>query len=310
MITLTEPDVRRLLDPARLISALEAAFRDRYPAVVVPLRTQIETVGGTFLIMPCYDRAGHTLGMKLVTVREKAVGGDGRVHAGYLLIDPESGEIKMLAAAKHLTAIRTAATSALATKYLAREDARVLGVIGTSTQAQSHLQIVRLVRRFGRFLVAGRTRERTQEFARAMSEELGAGVEAVDAAECAAQADVLCTCTNAGTPLFDGTVIRPGTHINSIGAFQPHAREVDSLTVQRARVVVESYEAALAEPGDLLIPIGEGVITGEHIVADLHELVAGAKAVRLASEDVTLFKSVGNALEDLVAAEMLAAALG
>jgi ornithine cyclodeaminase/alanine dehydrogenase-like protein (mu-crystallin family) len=309
MITLSEIDVRRLLDPARLVSALEAAFRDRYPAVVAPLRTQTETVGGIFLIMPCYDRAGHTLGLKLVTVREKA-GGDGRVHASYLLIDPESGEIRMLAAAKHLTAIRTAATSALATKYLAREDAGVLGVIGTSTQAQSHLQIVRRVRRFGRFLVAGRSRERTQEFARAMSEELGVEIEAVDAAECAAQSDVLCTCTNSATPLFEVNLVRPGTHINAVGAFQPHARELHSLTVQRARVVVESYEAALAEPGDLLIPIGEGVITGEHIVADLHELVTGAKAVRIASEDVTLFKSIGNALEDLVAAEMLAAALG
>jgi len=306
MLILSESDVLRRLDAGRLISALEAAFCDRYSSVTIPQRTHLEIEDGILLLMPCYDRGGRTLGMKTVVVREKDTGGEGRVRASYLLLDLMSGQPRMTAGAKHMTAMRTAATSSLATKYLAREDAKVLGVIGTSTEARIHLEVLQLVRRFERFLVAGRMPKRTQAFAREMSQSLKVEIEAVDAGTCAAGSDVLCTCTNSSTPLFDGGVVRPGTHINAIGAFQPHTRELDSSVVKRSQVVVESYDAALAEAGDLLIPIGEGAIGRDHIVADLHELVTGAKTVRTSANDITLFKSVGNALEDLVAAELIA----
>jgi len=137
-----------------------------------------------------------------------------------------------------------------------------------------------------------------------MSEVLSLAVEPADARTCAAQSDVICTCTTARDPLFDGDLLRPGTHLNLVGAFQPHAREVDAVTIQRSRVVVDTYDAALAEAGDVLIPMREGLITRAHLLADLHELTAG-NLVRRNRDEITVFKSVGCALEDLVAAELL-----
>ena len=139
-----------------------------------------------------------------------------------------------------------------------------------------------------------------------MSEEVRLPVESTDARTCASQSDVLCTCTTSQVPLFDGNLLRPGTHLNLVGAFQPHAREVDSRTVQRAYIVVDTYDGALAEAGDLVIPIKEGVISRNHIAADLHELLTGNKPGRTSPSEITLFKSVGCALEDLATAELLA----
>src|SRR5437660_8846088 len=138
-----------------------------------------------------------------------------------------------------------------------------------------------------------------------MSQKINRPVESVDAQTCATQSDVLCTCTTSPVPLFDGNLLRPGTHLNLIGAFQPHAREVDSRTVQRAHVIVDTYDGALAEAGDLLIPIKEGIISRDHIAADLHELLTGKKPGRTSASEITLFKSVGCALEDLITAELL-----
>ena len=118
---------------------------------------------------------------------------------------------------------------------------------------------------------------------------------------------MICTCTTSQTPLFEGQVLRPGVHLNLVGAFQPHAREVDSATVQRSRIFVETYDGVLAEAGDLLIPMQEGIIAREQIAGDLHELLSGKKRGRIAPGAITLFKSVGYALEDLATAELLTA---
>jgi ornithine cyclodeaminase/alanine dehydrogenase-like protein (mu-crystallin family) len=212
-----------------------------------------------------------------------------------------------MASANYLTDLRTAATSAVATKCLAGEDARVLGIFGTGRQARAHIQVLPLVRRFERVLVCGNHPAQAREFATQMSQEINRPVESVDAQTCVTQSDVLCTCTTSQLPLFDGNLLRPGTHLNLVGAFQPHAREVDSHTVQRAHVVVDTYDGALAEAGDLLIPTKEGVISRDHIAADLHELLTGKKQGRTTSSEITLFKSVGCGLEDLVTAELLQA---
>lgn len=305
MLELSEDEVRRGLEPDRLISAIEVAFRDRYPNVSIPVRVQMESADGIFLIMPCYDRAGHALGMKLVVVQANPVRPEDRIQATYMLLDPETGRPRLLLSAKYLTDLRTAATSAVATKFLAREDARVLGVFGTGRQARAHLKVVPLVRRFERVLVCGREPRQTREFATEASAELRLPIATTDARTCAAESDVICTCTTSQTPLFDGNLVRPGTHLNLVGTFQPHAREVDSATIQRARVVVDTYDGALAEAGDLLIPMRDGIMGRDHIAADLHELVSRKKAGRTNPADITVFKSVGCALEDLVAAEML-----
>jgi len=304
--TFTEDEVKSRLDPKRLLTAIEEAFRSRYPHASIPLRTQMRLADGILLIMPCYDWQDRTLGMKLVTVLDNPPTPEQKIQATYLVLDPTTGKPAVSMSAAYLTDLRTAAASALATKYLAREDVRVLGIFGTGRQARSHFRILRLVRNFERFLVAGLDHGQSREFAQEMTRELGAPVEAVDSRACASESDVLCTCTTSKTSLFDGHWLRPGTHLNCIGAFQPNTREVDSVTVLRSRVVVDTYEGAFAEAGDLLIPLNEGIITRNHIVADLHEVVVGKKVVRRNPQEITLFKSVGVALEDLAAAGLVA----
>jgi len=305
MITLTEDQVRSRLDPTRVIAAIESAFRDRYPSTLIPTRTHMNLTGGIFLIMPCYDRAGHTLGMKLVVAQEKPVRPEDRIQATYMLLDYQTGRPKLIIPANYLTDLRTAATSAVATKFLAREDAKTLGVFGTGRQARAHIQILPLVRRFKRVLVCGKDAGQARALAQNMSAEVSLPVEPANAHTCAAESDVICTCTTSQTPLFDGNLLRPGTHLNLVGAFQPHAREVDSNTIERARVVVDTYDGALAEAGDLLIPMREGQIARSHIAADLHELVSGQNAARTSADEITVFKGVGCALEDLVTAELV-----
>jgi ornithine cyclodeaminase/alanine dehydrogenase-like protein (mu-crystallin family) len=161
------------------------------------------------------------------------------------------------------------------------------------------------VRRFQRVLVCGRDADRSRAFASAALADTNLPIEPADPQTCASQSDVICTCTNSGTPLFDGNLLRPGTHLNLVGTFQPQNREVDSTAIERARIVVDTYEGCLSEPGDLLIPLSEGRISRQHILADLHELVTGKKPVPRDSASITLFKSVGCALEDLVTAELL-----
>jgi len=302
---LTEAEVHRLLDPRTLVPAIEEAFRARYPSTVMPVRTQMKLADGIFLIMPCYDRAGRGLGMKLVKFNENPRLAEDRIQATYILLDVESGCAKLVIPANYLTDARTAATSAVATKFLAREDAKVLGVFGIGRQARAHLQILRHVRNFERALVTGRDPGRTRDFAQQMETELGMKIEPVYSRTCAAESDVLCTCTTAKSPLFDGNLLRKGTHINAVGSFQASTRELDDTTIRRSRIVVDTYDGALAEAGDLLIPLASGAIKRENLLADLNELLSGRKRVRTSPAEITIFKSVGNALEDLAAAELL-----
>jgi ornithine cyclodeaminase/alanine dehydrogenase-like protein (mu-crystallin family) len=303
MQMLTEEDVRQKLDPARLIAALESAFRDRYPSAEIPRRTHINLDSGIFLLMPCYDRARDAMGMKLVTVQENPAQPQDRVQATYLLFDSQTASPKLTIPANYLTDLRTAATSAVATKFLAPENAATLGIFGTGRQARTHLQVLPVVRNFQRVLVCGRTHAGTESFVKEESGNIP--IDPANAATVAAESDVICTCTTSPVPLFDGNLLRPGTHLNLVGSFQPHVREVDTVTVQRSRIFVDTYDGCLAEAGDLLVPIKQGAITRDHIVADLHELAASKKPGRTVVEQITLFKSVGCALEDLVAAELL-----
>jgi ornithine cyclodeaminase/alanine dehydrogenase-like protein (mu-crystallin family) len=273
---------------------------------VIPARTHIPLANGIFLAMPCYDPSRHSLGTKLVTVKSHPLPGEPSVQATYLLLDADTVAPRLTIAANYLTDLRTAATSGTATKYLARQDATSLGIFGTGRLAISHLKALALVRKFERVLVCGRDPIRTAAFVDSMKNlPHKLLVQSADARTVASESDVLCTCTSSFAPLFDGRDLRPGTHLNLVGSFQPHTREADTATIQHSRIVVETYNAALAEPGDLLIPMREQAITHEHIVADLHELISGKKQGRQSREEITVFKSVGCALEDLATAELL-----
>jgi ornithine cyclodeaminase len=267
----------------------------------MPVRTSLELAGGAvLLLMPCYDSEVGLAGVKLVTVSP----GSG-VQAAYELIDPGSGRVLARMEANYLTDLRTAATSAVATDLLARPDVETLGIFGFGRQAIAHLSVLPKVRRFQRFLVCGSERSRAESFCARLHQDHGMNVASVDADTCAAESDVICTCTSSPTPVFDGRRLRRGTHLNLVGAFQPETREVDDETVRHARIVIDTYDGALAEAGDLLIPLKNGTIGRDRIVADLHELASGKRPGRIGREDITVFKSVGCALEDLVTAKLV-----
>ncbi|HEX7962697.1 MAG TPA: ornithine cyclodeaminase family protein [Terriglobales bacterium] len=297
----SEQDVSQLVRPEQVIAVIRNAFtRDFQQTVQMPVRTQVDLEGSVLILMPCYDSALKLAGVKTVTVNRQT-----GVSATYTLLDPSAGKTLAVMEANYLTELRTAATSALATDLLSRRDAKTLGIFGSGRQAFAHLAVLPCVRNFEKYLVCGSGRNDLSGFCGLVKTELGIELKAVDAESCVRESDVVCTCTTSPQPLFQGDWLRRGTHLNLVGAFQPHTREVDSKTVQRARVVVDTYDGCIAEAGDLVIPMKEQVITRNHILADLHEVASNERPVRQSAEDITLFKSVGCALEDLVVAKLV-----
>ena len=296
----SEEQIRNTVRVNEVIAAIHAAFSRGLATVHMPARTVLNMDGAVLLVMPCYDSALGAAGVKLVSVSAKA-----GVQAAYELLDPQTGMALARMEANYLTDVRTAATSAVATDLLACKDVETLGIFGSGRQAVAHFAALPRVRNFKRFLVCGSGRSDLAAFRDKMKSDLGLNLETTNAETLARESDVICTCTTSPAPLFDGNWLRPGTHLNLVGAFQPETREVDDVTVKRARIVVDTYEGALQEAGDLLIPIKNGTIDRSHIAADLHEIASGKKPARRSAESITLFKSVGCALEDLVTAQLI-----
>jgi ornithine cyclodeaminase len=290
-------ELEEILPVAQAIEALERAFAaENLPSA--PLRNNVEVPRGELLLMPASGEQG--VGVKLVTLAPENPGrGLPFLHSIYVLFSPESLEPTLTVDGAALTALRTSAVSALATRHLARGDSSRLVLFGAGVQANAHLDAMRAVRPVERVGVVSRSREPAERLAeRARKLSMDAEVAEPTAV---AHADIVCTCTTSGTPVFDGRLLPDGAHVNAVGAYRPDSRELDDETIGRAKIVVETREAALAEAGDLLIPIKTGVITASDISADLNEVVRGAK-VRTSADDVTVFKSVGIAFEDLAVA--------
>lgn len=295
----------RSLPMAAAIDALEAAF-GADPLPESPLRSHIETASGTLLVMPAHGASG--VGVKLVTLTP-ANSEKGRpfIHAVYVLFDAETQAPVATFDGAALTALRTAAVSGLATRWLARPDARRLVLYGAGVQARSHLDAMRAVRPVEEVVIVSRGRDAAEDLARsASSGGLRASVGAPGAER---DADLVCTCTTSSTPVLEGANLPEGVHVNAVGAYTTTMRELDAEAVRRARVVVETREAAAEEAGDLAIAMAEGAIGRDHVLADLSEVVRGTR-VRGSAEDITLFKSVGVAFEDLVVARAAVDRLG
>jgi len=302
VLVLGRAELERLLAPADVMAAVRAAFQQYAEGTyrVLPRQTLPLPEDGLLLVMPSALLESRALGTKLVTVygrnRERGLP---TIYASYLLLDLETGAPLALMEGGFLTGIRTAATSALAASLLARPDSRVVVCFGAGAQAGFQLRCLAAMLRLERVIVVGRTPERARAFVERMEAALGIPVElARSPREAVSQADIITCATTSSTPLFDGQDLRPGTHVDAVGAFRPETREVDTDTVRRARVFVDTYSGAREEAGDLLIPIREGAITWAHVAAELAELVTGARPARTAPEEITLFKSVGFALED------------
>lgn len=310
MLVLSRDDLRAVLDPPSLVDALAASIRAHAAGRArVPPRTVLP-VGedGLLFLMPAVleGEGAGALGTKLVTYYGgNRARGHPTLYASYVLLDGASGRPQALLEGTFLTGIRTGAASALAARHLARPDARRLACFGVGAQAAFQVRCLAAVLPLESVAVVGRDPARARAFCAGLGSELGIAVEvAPDARRAVADADIVTCATTARTPVVAGADLRPGTHVDAVGAFRRDAREVDTDVVRRARVTVDTYAGALEEAGDILIPLGEGAIGREHVVAELAELVTGARAGRTRPEEITLFKSVGWALEDLAAARL------
>jgi ornithine cyclodeaminase len=267
---------------------------------------QLPDGSGSLYTMPAFIAEPRALTVKMITIFHGNERGPLPTHQGVVVVfDPRTGAPLLLLDAARLTAIRTAAVSAVATRALARPGAAVLAVLGTGVQARSHIEAMPLVRPIRAVHVWGRSAERAQQLARdAAASDLRITVYD-NAAAAVADADIVCTTTSAREPVLHGKWLKPGTHVNAVGASTADAREVDGSAVGRARVFVDSIDAALTEAGDLLIPMREG-ITRAKDWTPLGAVLNGNAAGRTSDDDITLFKSLGLAIEDAAAAAHIA----
>ncbi|ACS89699.1 MAG TPA: ornithine cyclodeaminase family protein [Thermococcaceae archaeon] len=309
MLLLTRNDLKKVLSMRETIDAVEKAFLEFYhKKAEVPLRTiiEIEKHNGFLLYMPSYLKESEALAIKVVSLYAQNPKKDlPSVLATILINDPETGKPLALMEGTYITAMRTGAASGVATKYLARKDAKIVGIIGAGVQARTQLWAISEVRDIEKALVYDVNKERAKVFAEEMAKKIGIEINiSLTAQEIAENADVLVVATTAKEPVIKGEWIKEGTHINSIGWMGKDARELDSETVRKSKLVVDSKEGVLNESGDILIPIKEGVIDETHIYAELSEIVAGIKRGRENDNEITLFKSVGLAIEDAITAKL------
>jgi ornithine cyclodeaminase/alanine dehydrogenase-like protein (mu-crystallin family) len=286
---LSEDEVRELLPMEELIPVIAKALCELSSGKVTqPLRTVLPIAehGGFFGVMPAYSGA---VGAKLVTFYPNNKGIPTH-HAMILLFRPETGEPLVTMDGRLITEMRTAAASAVATDQLARRDVAVLAILGSGVQARSHLEALRMVREFREVRVW--SPRSADKFAREFN------VTAASSAEKAVRgADVIVVATSATTPVLFGDWISPGAHVNAVGATRPDWRELDDSLLRKARIYVDSREAAGKESGD--------IIAAGEIVGEIGEVIAGSKPGRTSDDQITLFKSVGVAIEDVAAADLV-----
>jgi len=311
ILILNSTQIRELLpmpDCIELMAdALSALARDE---VHQPLRTIVRppNARGLLGLMPAY-RAGErgAFGLKAICVFPENPSQGKDAHQGAVtLFSRETGELLALMNASEITAIRTAAVSAVATRLLAREDACELAIIGAGVQARTHLAAIACVRAIKRARIVARNFEHAQILVDEMQPKFPFPIEAVRKNEEAVRgADLIVTATSSLEPVICNDWISPGAHVNAIGTHSPTSREVDSATMAAARIFVDRRESALNESGDYLLAAKEGVVGPESIVGEIGELLIGTKSGRSSATEITLFKSLGLAIEDVACAEYL-----
>lgn len=311
MRILRRSEVERLVQMPEAIDLMREVFEQVGRGdVEVPERIGLTLNGGrdSILYMPAHLPASRGVGLKIVSVfpENQRAHGVPTINGVVILNDAATGEVTCLMDASYLTALRTGAVTGLATDLLARSDSRVLGVFGAGVQARTQVDAVAHVRAIERVVIYAPTRAHARTLAQEIDARYGPrcrGEVAESPDAVLAEADVIVTATTASTPVFDGALLREGTHVNAVGSFKPWVREVDTTTIRRARLFVDQREAALKEAGDLLVPIGEGLLRPEDVAADLGELVGGAATGRRDAREITFFKSVGLAAEDVIVAQ-------
>lgn len=310
VLVLTKSDLEHVLSMRETIEVVERAFAELVQGTAcVPLRLMInmEEQKGLFLTMPAYLTKSKSLATKIVSLFEQNPIKHGlpTIYALVVLNDPDTGRPLAIMEGGFLTAMRTGAVGGVAAKYLARNNSKVVGVIGAGVQSKTQLWALCEVRDITKALVYDIIPQRSNEYVNEMSRKLGIDVFPVDHAERAVKgADILITATTARDPVINGAWVEPGTHINAFGVMGPEARELDTTTIRKSKLIVDSREAVLSESGDILIPIKEGSITEDHIFSELGEIVTGRREGRTSDNEITLWKSVGLAIQDAAATKL------
>jgi len=308
-LILTRQDVMQVLNMKDCINVVEQAFLEfNKGTAVLPLRTVITPPDGLSLYMPAYLKGMGALACKVVTVYKD----NPKKHnlpttiGKVLLQNPNSGEVICIMDGGYLTAVRTGAVSGVATKYLARDDKnQIAGIFGAGVQAQMQLVAMCAVRDISKALVYDLSNEAVNTFIKDLSKKLAIEIIQAKNANDVLIADIICTATSSPTPIFDGTKVKPGTHINGIGSHTPNARELDTAIIKRSKFIGDSREACLKEAGDFIIPLNNGDIDESHFYADLGEIVAGYKPGRKDKKEITIFKSNGLAIQDAATAKLV-----
>ena len=308
LLFLSAADVDKALSMTTAIAAVREAFIDLSKGEAdVPLRTPITLAGdGAALFMPVHLPRQNQLGVKVVTVvpdnRERDLP---TIQALVAVFDAGNGSPLAVMDGELLTAMRTGAASGVATDALARKNASVAAVVGAGVQGMRQLEAVCCVRTIREALVFDPDRERAEAFATEMGRRLGRTVRVLDTVSAVFAADVVCTATSSGQPVVADADLAKGAHVNAVGAYRPDTREVPGEAVARSTLVVDSREACLVEAGELVMAIAEGNLDPTVPPAEIGEVLAGSRPGRTEDAELTIFKSVGNAVQDLAVAGLV-----
>lgn len=307
MIIISQKQVAELLPMSECIGVMREALKTLARGdAVLPLRTvlRLPDQKSAFAVMPSYLGSPKAIAAKIITIFPGNEGTQWDPHQGaVLLFEAQHGSLLAVMDATEITGIRTAAVSGVATELLANPDAGDLAILGSGTQARHHLEAMLAVRTIRRIRAWSPTETRLKAFTEHSSKKLGVKVEPMASAKAAVEgADLICTTTSARDPVLMGDWLATGAHLNVVGASIPTAREVDARAMARSRLFVDRRESTLNEAGDFLLAKKEGAVGDDHIVGELGELLLGTKPGRRAKDEITLFKSLGIAIEDLASA--------
>jgi alanine dehydrogenase len=310
MLVLSEKDVQSLIDVEELVRALERAhIQFSTGRAVMPVRmvVPVPEIKGRITSMPAYLSEDKALGMKVVTYFPENPGrGLPIILATIFVYSTESGKLLAVMDGTYVTAIRTACISAVATRALANPETPILGVLGAGVQARAQIRTLCKVRKITEIRIYDVVGKSVQGLKAELEPEIGIRIEAVKRAEEAVRGvDLLVTVTTAKEPIVKADWLKPGLHINAIGSHRPDLREIDGATMRRARLVVDSRSAVMAECGDILLAIKEGALTEDHIHAEIGEVLAGKKVGRTSIDEITLYKAVGIAIQDVATAKLV-----
>ncbi|MGE0131190.1 MAG: ornithine cyclodeaminase family protein [Blastocatellales bacterium] len=313
MRLLTRSDVQQSISMREAVGVVKRAFSELSTGrAEVPLRLALPLPkhDGVTLFMPGYLSDSESLAVKIVSVHNRNAGRNlPRINAIVVVIDPSTGQAVAVIEGSYLTALRTGAASGAATDLLARKDAEVAAIIGAGVQARAQILAVAAVRPIKRFWIYARRRGSVDEMIAEMRPLIGPSIELLAAdspSQAVREAQVICAATTSLTPVFDGVDLQPGAHVNGVGSYKPEMQEIDCVTLKRAaKIVVDSREGALAEAGDILVAIERGEIQLSGIYAEIGEIAAGLKPGRENNDEITYFKSVGNAAQDAAVAQAI-----